>query len=156
VVALLVAAAAGSTVTYLAVGDHRAASAPAASQTATPSPAPATPQFSPSQVDTAKQHRCLVFDVSVRGQEGQGGLRVEGNLNVPVTFRAVNSAMAVQNALVPAVPADVASAAAKYISTTLDTTTAVMGNPPASEVNRLTDLRNDATDSLLDVCGLAR
>jgi hypothetical protein len=73
-----------------------------------------------------------------------------------VTLRAVNSATAVQNALAPAVPPDVASAARKYISTTLDTTTAVMGNPPASEVNRLTDLRNDATDSLLYVCGLPR
>jgi hypothetical protein len=139
------------------VRDHRPAATPASpSQTASPSPAPAAPQFSSNEVDAAKQHLCHVFDVSVRGQEGQGGLRVEGNLNVPVTFRAVNSAMAVQNALVPAVPADVASAAAKYISTTLDTTTAAMGNPPASEVNRLTDLRNDATDSLLDVCGLAR
>ena len=69
-VALLVAAAAGSTVTYLAVGDHRAASALETSQTPTPSSAPATPQFSPSEVDTAKQHRCQVFDVSVRGEEG--------------------------------------------------------------------------------------
>ena len=69
-------------------------SAPETSQTPTPSPAPATPQFSPSEVDTAKQHRCQVFDVSVRGQEGQGGLRVEGNLNVPMVLRTLNSATA--------------------------------------------------------------
>jgi hypothetical protein len=154
VVALLLAAVAGSTVTYLAVDGHGPASTPAMSQTATPLSALPTPQFSPAEADTAKQRLCQVFDVSVRGQEGQGGLRVEGNLNVPVTLRAVNSATAVQNALVPAVPPDVASAARKYISTTLDTTTAVMGTPPATEVNRLTDRRNDATDSLLYVCGL--
>ena len=66
----------------------------------------------------------------MRGQEGQGGFRVEGNLNVPMVLRAVNSAAAVQNALVPAVPPDVASAARKYISATLDVTTAAMGNTP--------------------------
>ena len=45
-----------------------------------------------------------------------------------MVLRAMNSASAVQNALVPAVPPDVASAARKYISATLDTTTAAMGN----------------------------
>jgi hypothetical protein len=94
VVALLVAAAAGSTVTYLAVGDQRAASTPAASQTASPSSASATPQFSAAEVDAAKQHLCQVFDVSVRGEEGQGGLRVQGNLNVPIALRTLNSATA--------------------------------------------------------------
>jgi hypothetical protein len=114
VVALLVAAAAGATVTYLAVRDHRPAATPASPpQTASPSPAPAAPQFSSNEVDAAKQHLCHVFDVSVRGQEGQGGLRVEGNLNVPMVLRTLNSATAVQNALVPAVPSDVASAARK-------------------------------------------
>ena len=156
VVALLVAAAAGSTVTYLAVSDQRAASTPAASQTATPSSAPTTPQFSAAEVEAAKQHLCQVFDVSVRGQEGQGGLRVEGNLNVPMVLRMVNSAAVVQNALVPAVPTDVASAARKYISAALDTTTAAMGNTPTPEVNRLTDLAADAIYALIDACGLPR
>jgi hypothetical protein len=127
-----------------------------APQTSSPSPAPATPQFGPGEVDTAKQHRCQVFDVSVRGAEGQGGLRVEGNLNVPMVLRMVNSAAVVQNALVPAVPADVASSARKYISAALGTTTAAMGNTPTPEVNRLNDVRNDAIDALIDARGRPR
>jgi hypothetical protein len=149
--AVVVAAAVGSTVTYIAMRNNQAAPV-SAPQTSSPS----APQLSQAEVDAAKQNLCQQFDVSVRGQEGQGGLRVEGNLNVPVVLRGVNSASAVQNALVPAVPPDVASAARKYISATLDQTTAVMGNPPASEVNRLTDIRNDAINSLLDACGLPR
>jgi hypothetical protein len=153
-------AAVGSTVTYLAMRGDRAAStsvSPSAQPPAgSPSSAPAGPQFSPAEAAAAKDHLCQVFDVSVRGQEGQGGLRVEGNLNVPVVLRALNSASAVQNALVPAVPRDVAAAAQKYVGTTLDQTTAAMGNAPTNEVNRLTDVRNDAMYTLLDSCGLPR
>jgi hypothetical protein len=148
-------AAVGSAVTYVAMR-HDHASTPASPQTVSPS-APATPQFNPAEVAAAKQNLCQVFDVSVRGQEGQGGVRVAGGgVNVPIVVRAMNSASAVQNALVPAVPSDVASAARRYISTTLDQTTAAMGNDPTSEVNRLTDVRNDATNALVDVCGLPR
>jgi hypothetical protein len=96
-----------------------------------------------------------VFDVSA-GQKGQGGYRVEGNLNMPVTLQAVTSAVAVQNALVPAVPADVASAARRYITTTLDVATAAMGNTSINEINRLTAVSNGAVDALVDVCGLPR
>jgi hypothetical protein len=157
---VVVSAAVGSTVTYLAMrGDHAASTSPspaAQPPTGSPSSAPAAPQFSPADAAAAKDHLCQAFDVSVRGQEGQGGLRVQGNLNVPVVLRALNSASAVQNALVPAVPPDVAAAARKYVATTLDQTTAAMGNTPTSEVNRLTDVRNDAMYTLLDVCGLPR
>lgn len=136
-------------------------SAPAArlagpSSTAPSVSAPPAPQQSSAETASAKQNLCQVFDVSVRGQEGQGGLRVQGNLNMPVVVRALNSASAVQNALVPAVPPDVASAARKYVTATLDQTTAAMGNTPTSEGNRLTDVRNDAIDALLGVCGLPR
>jgi hypothetical protein len=151
-----VAAGVGSTVTYVALRNDRAASTPPSHQTASPSSSPATPQFSPAEVDAAKQNLCQVFDLSVRGQGGQGGLRVEGNLNVPMVLRTLNSATAVQNSLVPAVPPDVASAARKYIGATLNETTAVMGSIPASEGNRLTDAANDAMYALLDVCGLPR
>ncbi len=127
---------------------------------APPPPVPvsssAAPQFSAADATAAKNHLCQVFDVSVRGQEGQGGLRVQGNLNMPVVVRALNSASAVQNTLVPAVPPDVAAAARKYVTATLDQTTAAMGNTPTSEGNRLTDVRNDAIEALLDVCGLPR
>jgi hypothetical protein len=116
---------------------------------------PATPQFTPEEIAAAKQNLCHIVDLSV-GQKSEGGFRVQGNLNVPVTLKAVNSALAVQTALIPAVPAEVASAARKYISTTLDVTTAAMGNVPAPEVNRLTDISNEAMSVLVDACGLPR
>lgn len=97
-----------------------------------------------------------MFDLSVRGQEGQGGFRVQGNVNIPIVLRALNSASAVQNALGPAVPADLATAARKYIGTTLDVTTSAMGSTPTSEVNRLTDVDGDAIDAVLNGCGLPR
>ena len=116
---------------------------------------PANTEFSVADAAAAKQHLCHVFDVSV-GQKGQGGYRVEGNLNMPVTLQAVTSALAVDNALVPAVPADVASAARRYITTTLDVATAAMGNTSINEINRLTTVSNGAIDALFDACGLTR
>lgn len=150
-----VAAAVGSGTTLLWVA-HEKQSAPTASVTPTPQSATATPQFSPEQINDAKAHLCQTFDISVRGQQGQGGYRVEGKVNVPMALRTVNSALAVQVALVPAVPADVANAARTYVKATLDTTTAAMGNTPTSELNRLTDVDSEAITALLDVCGLPR
>ena len=154
-VAVVVSAAVGSTVTYLATHGDNPAPAPTQPSAAAPS-APAVPQVSPGDAAAAKQNLCQAFDVSVRGQQGKGGFRVEGNPNVPMLLRALNSTAAVQNALVPAVPPDVAAAARKYISTTLDVTTAAMGNTPTSEVNRLTDVDADAINGLVDACGLPR
>jgi hypothetical protein len=154
-VTVVVSAAVGSTVTYLATHGDNPAPAPTQPSAAAPS-APAVPQVSPGDAAAAKQNLCQVFDVSVRGQQGKGGFRVEGNPNVPMLLRALNSTSAVQNALVPAVPPDVAAAARKYISTTLDVTTAAMGNTPTSEVNRLTDVDADAINGLVDACGLPR
>ncbi|MCV7034884.1 MULTISPECIES: hypothetical protein [Mycobacterium] len=148
---LLVAAAAavGSVVTYAV---SRTESGTSAEQ---PSASTSTPHFSTAEVSAAKDNLCRTFDVSL-ARKGEGGFRTEGNLNVPVTLKALNSAVAVQSALVPATPPDVAAAAKKYISTTLDVTTAAMGTTPTSEVNRLTDVSNDAILALLDVCGLPR
>jgi hypothetical protein len=152
---VVVSAGVGSGVTYLAMrGDHN-------SPTAQPSgtaPAPAAPgsQVSPADAAAAKDHVCQVFDVSVRGQQGKGGFRVEGNPNVPLLLRALNSASTVQNALGPAVPPEVAAAARRYISSTLDVTTAAMGNTSTPEVNRLTDVDADAINGLVDACGLPR
>ncbi len=123
---------------------------------AAPGSASPTPQFSQAEVSAAKDHLCKVFDLSVRGQEGQGGFRVQGNVNVPIVLRALNSTSALQNALTPAVPSDLAAAARRYIAATLDVTTAAMGNAPTSEVNRLTDVDGDAIDAFLDSCGLPR
>ena len=154
--AIVVSAATGSIVTFAAV--HNAIG-PAAQPSSAPSASTSaltTPQFSAADSSAAKDHLCQVFEVSVRGEQGKGGLRVEGNLNVPVVLRSVNSVVAVQTALVPAVPADIGSAARNYIQTTLDVTTAAMGNTPTPEVNRLNDISNDAIKALLDVCGLPR
>ncbi|GAB4686599.1 hypothetical protein MOKP106_47000 [Mycobacterium avium subsp. hominissuis] len=126
------------------------------SSEAAPGAASPTPQFSQAEVSAAKDHLCKVFDLSVRGQEGQGGFRVQGNVNVPIVLRALNSTSALQNALTPAVPSDLAAAAHRYIAATLDVTTAAMGNAPTSEVNRLTDVDGDAIDAFLDSCGLPR
>lgn len=152
--AVAVSAAVGSGTTLLWVS-HEKQSAPTASAPTSQSALPA-PQFSPEAISAAKDHLCLTFDMSVRGQEGQGGLRNQGNLNVPLALRSVNSALAVQVALVPAVPVDVANAARAYVTTELDATTAVMGNTPAAGVNRLTEIANDALYKLIDVCGLPR
>jgi cytoskeletal protein RodZ len=151
---IVVSAAIGSLVTFAAA--HTNAMRPEAQpSTAAPASMPAAPQFSVADAATAKQNLCHVFDVSV-GQKGQGGYRVEGNLNMPVTLQAVTSALAVENALVPAVPADVASAARRYITTTLDVATAAMGNTSINEINRLTTVSNGAIDALFDACGLTR
>ncbi|WP_142281614.1 hypothetical protein [Mycobacterium kyorinense] len=152
---MAVSAAVGSATTLLWLANENRSAPTVSSSPTSKTTTPAT-QFSAEEISAAKDNLCHIFDVSVRGQEGQGGLRVEGNLNVPVVLRAVNSAAAVQNALSPAVPSEVANASRKYISTTLDQTTAAMGNIPASEGNRLTDLRNEAIERLLDVCGLPR
>lgn len=120
-----------------------------------PSSSTPAPQVSAADAASAKQNLCHIVDLSV-GQKSEGGFRVQGNLNVPVILKAVNSVSAVQNALVPALPTDVAAAARRYISTTLDVTTAAMGTVPASEVNRLTDISNDAMYALVDTCGLPR
>lgn len=129
---------------------------PGAQPSVTTTTMPVAPQYNPSEVTAAKDHLCKLFDLSVRGQEGQGGFRVQGNVNVPMVLRALNSASAVQNALRPAVPTDIVTAAQKYIATTLDVTTAAMGKAPTSEVNRLTDLDGDAIDAVLSACGLPR
>lgn len=155
--AIVLSVAITATVTFLIMRSNAAGH----SDTQPPSSPTATagaPSLTASAADAAaaKSHLCQVFDTSVRGQQGKGGVRVEGNLNVPVVLRSVNSALAVQTALTPAVPVDVASAARTYITTTLDVTTAAMGNTPTSELNRLNDLANDANVALLDVCGLPR
>ncbi len=154
--AIVISAATGSIVTLaVAHDDAHSTAGPSTAPSASPS-APAAPQVSAADAAAAKNHLCQVFDTSVRGQEGQGGLRVQGNLNVPVVLRGVNSASAVQNALTPAVPPDIADTARKYINATLDQTTAAMSNTPTPEVNRLTDVRNSATDAFADACGVPR
>lgn len=157
-VAVALSAGVGSAVTYVATrGDRAAAPSPPQGSRSTSPPPSESPRVSAADAAAAKQHLCQVFDMSTSGQAGQGGARVAGGgVNMPIVLRAVNSALAVQSALSPALPADVAEAAKNYVSTTLDETTTAMGSAPTSEVNRLTDLRNNAINRLLDVCGLPK
>ena len=143
-------------ITYAALSGEQSRSSSPTPSAPTPSSPTTTPRYTAAETAAAKDHLCHVFDVSVRGQEGQGGLRVDGNVNVPIALRAVNSASVVENALIPAVPAEITVAARAYVSATLQATTAAMGNTPTPELNRLNDISNDAINTLLDSCGLPR
>jgi hypothetical protein len=148
VVLLIAVIAATAAFTYAVT---RNADAPRASP-ATPVPA----QFSASDQAAAKQTICEVFDLSVRGQQDQGGVRINGQPNLPLMLRSLNSVVAIQNALTPAVPQDVAAAARRYIDANLKLTTATTGVTAIEEVNRLNAAANDATFAFADACGLQR
>lgn len=123
----------------------------------TPPPAEPTaqaPQFSTAEQAAAKQHVCQVFDVSTRGTMAQGGVRQNGQPNVLPLVRTVNTIVAVQNSLTPAVPADVAQVARRFIDANLQLTTAASGPTATDEVNRLNSAANDATFAFADACGL--
>jgi hypothetical protein len=141
--------AATAAVTYAVTRNTNAPSA-------TPPSVSPTPQFSASEQAAAKQAICEVFDVSVRGQQDQGGVRIDGQPNLPLMLRSLNSVVAVQNELRPAVPQDVASAARRYIDTNLKLTTAATGATPIDEVNGLNKEANNATFAFADACGLQR
>lgn len=148
-VALSVFAGIGCAITYLVMRDNKPA-VPAKAQ-----PPFTAPQFSAADIAAAKDRVCHAFEISI-GRESKGGFRVQGQLNVPSTLQSVSSALAVLNALSPAVPPEINTAAHRYVDATLDVTTAAMGGTPTSEVNRLTDLSNTALDTLADVCGIPR
>ncbi|WP_139813848.1 hypothetical protein [Mycobacterium simiae] len=155
-VVVAVSGGVSAAITYVALSGEQSRSGSSTPSAPAPSSPTTTPRFSAAETAAAKDHLCHVFDEGVRGQEGKGGFRTDGNTNLPLTLRAVNSVVGVQNVLVPAVPADIASLARQYINTTLDVTTAAMGNTPTPEVNRLTDVSNDAIYALADACGLPR
>ena len=125
-----------------------------AAPTATLAPAPAAPQFSAAEQTAAKQQVCQVFDVATKGQQGQGGVRVNGEANLPLMLRVLNAAVAVEHSLTPATPLEVKVAAEKFIDAWLQLTTAATGTTPTDEVNRINHAANDATYALADVCGL--
>lgn len=154
-IVIAVSASVSAAITYLTLNNTRPSSSSAPPSAASPSSSTTPPRFSPADVAAATDYLCRTAEISV-GDKSEGGFRTQGNLNLPVTLRAINSAVAVQNAITPAVPSDTATAARKYVRTTLDVTTAAMSNTPATEVNRLTDLSNDAMYALFDACGLPR
>lgn len=118
-------------------------------------PAP-TPTYSQAEQAAAKEKLCHVFEVSVRGQEGQGGVVVNGEPNIGLILRTVNSVVAVQNKTNPAVPESLKAAVQKYVETSTDLTTAALGKTPIDELTRLTEVNNEATYVLADECGVPR
>jgi hypothetical protein len=98
---------------------------------------------------------CHVFDLATTGQQGQGGLRSNGQLNIPLTIRTLNGVVAIQDALTDAVPQEISDAAHKYVGSALELTTAAMNTTVSNdEGNRLNDLNTSAIFALADVCGL--
>ncbi|BBX94701.1 hypothetical protein [Mycolicibacterium boenickei] len=115
-----------------------------------------TPTYSQAEQAAAKEKLCHVFEVSVRGQEGQGGVVVNGEPNIGLILRTVNSVVAVQNKTNPAVPESLKAAVQKYVETSTDLTTAALGKTPIDELTRLTEVNNEATYVLADECGVPR
>ena len=81
---------------------------------------------------------------------------VNGDLNIPFVVRKLNTIVAVQNSLSPAVPSDVSDAAKKYIATATDLTTAALAHAPVDQLVELTKTGNAAVGALFDACGLPR
>jgi len=151
----VVAAIAGTAaVTYTLTRSET--TAPPPPTPASPTPTAQAPQYSAEEQAAAKQAVCKVFDDSTRGQQGQGGLRgPNGEINVAMMLRRLNSVVAVQNALKPATPPEVTAAARKYIRTSLDLTTAATGAASTDDGNQLNDIANTAIFAFADVCGLS-
>ena len=148
VAANIVAIAAASGLTY-AITAHNT------SEVATP---PRSPSYSAAEQADAKDKVCRTFDEGERGSAGKGGVVVNGDLNVPIVLRKVNSVLAVGNALsgAPATPPDVTAAAEKYVATATNLTTAALANAPVDELVRLTQTGNAAIADFSDACGLPR
>ena len=96
VLVLIAAVAATAAITYAVARDTTAPTADP-SQPITPQ----APQYTAAEQAAAKQSICNVFDVSARGQRGQGGMRINGDVNLQLVVRTVNSIIAVENALTP-------------------------------------------------------
>lgn len=155
---LVIAIAATAAITYALNHGADSRPTPSAEPTLTgpnASSAP-TPTYSPSEQAAAKAKLCHVFEVSVRGQEGQGGIVMNGEPNVPLILRTVNSVVAVQNTTSPAIPESLMTAVQKYVETSTNLTTAALGKTPIDELTRLTEANNGATYALADECGVPR
>lgn len=129
---------------------------PSAGTAATGSAIATTPTASVEQQAAAKNRICELFDAGTKGLAGKGGVRVEGQLNIPVVLRMTNSAAAVNSALTPAVPVEVAQAAREYVARVFDLTTEATGEGNIETLGRRNDDAIKAIDSFLGVCGLPR
>jgi hypothetical protein len=116
----------------------------------------ATVPVSDSDAAAARQRVCDVFVIATKGNTGRGGVVVNGELNVPNVLRGLNRAVALENALSPAVPADLADATRTYITRSLDLSTAATASEPIERLNELTIASNEAGFTLADRCGVPR
>lgn len=122
-------------------------------------PAPreeATVPVSDSDTAAAQQRLCDVFVMATKGNTGRGGVVVNGELNVPNVLRGLNSAVALENALSPAVPSDLAATTRTYIARALDLSTAATAGEPIDRLTDLTLASNEAGFDLADRCGVPR
>lgn len=115
----------------------------------------ASPNISEQDAAAAKDKVCHAIDAGERGNTGQGGVVNNGELNLPLIVRTLNTIVAVQNSLSPAVPTDVSDAAKKYVAAETDLTTAALGHASIDQLIQLTNTGNTALYAVLDTCGIA-
>jgi hypothetical protein len=116
--------------------------------------AASSPDVSASDAAAAKEKVCHAIDAGQRGIGDMGGIVTNGDLNIPVVLRKMNTIMAVNDSLSPAVPADVSDAAKKYVATATDLTTAALAHAPVDQLVDLAKTGNIAVDAFYDACGL--
>jgi hypothetical protein len=121
--------------------------------TRTPATDPSPVVLSTDQAQ-AREHLCAVFVTATKNAKGKGGVMADGTLNVPVALRVLNRAVALRDALSPAVPADVATATRTYITATLDLTTAATAGEPVPVLEKLNTASNDNRKIVSELCGL--
>ncbi|CAN1556308.1 hypothetical protein MCEMAEM6B_02446 [Mycobacteriaceae bacterium] len=119
----------------------------------TPATGPSPVGLSADQTQ-AREHLCAVFVTATKNAKGKGGVMADGTLNVPVMLRVLNRAVALQDALSPAVPADLADATRTYITGTLDLTTAATAGEPVPVLEKLNTVSNGNRKVVSELCGL--
>ena len=149
---LTVAAIAATAAITYAIARSTTEALPAAEPSA---PAVIGPQYSPDEQEAAKHHLCSVFDASTKGQEGQGGLRIDGNPNTPLLLRKLTGIVAVESDLTKA-PNDIADAVRRYVDANLEQMNAALGDASVDDINTLTASANETSYALADACGLPR
>lgn len=121
--------------------------------TRTPATGPSPVGLSTDQAQ-AREHLCAVFDTATKNAKGKGGVMADGTLNVPVALRVLNRAVALRDAMSPAVPVDLATATRTYITGTLDLTTAATAGEPVPVLEKLNTASNDNRKKVSELCGL--
>jgi hypothetical protein len=98
-----------------------------------------------------------VFRAATKNQsDKRSGVFINGELNVANVLRALNGAVALENALSPAVPADLAAATRTYITQSLDLTTAATAGETIERLTELTIAGNETAVEIADLCEIPR